>query len=518
MSIAVVCACGKSMRAPAEWAGRDAKCPGCGQAVHIPGNGKATATAPVRANNPPVTPCPACGKPLLVPPGMAGKLVACPACGGHVKLPGKPADVTAKAPAFTVPAPRPKSKSQLHRQPAKVATFEMDGDDDDFDDDDLGSARRGKKRKAGKKQKAGSGRLLLWCALGGGGFVALLLLVVLIVLLGGGGGSPVLAMVPADVEAFGMVRVGNLLRTPSGQKLRKMAIDLQKDDNAAKEIDNYQDMVIFNRNGRGPLIIASTSSPVDAAVSEKQLVNSHTRKQLEGKTFFAPNNAAQLGIFLHGPRIAILGAEADIVDYLKQPPAPAGPMAPMLRAAGSDSSMIFVAFQGSLLRNAPMGPMGPMALMGGVPEFQQGRFTLNDGTRMAGNLALDFADAAKAATAKDNLDKMLDMARKTVPMQMKMMPGPMAGLVEKTLAKATPALSGTTVNVPIDIEMSMGDLVEKMQPMFAMMAMMGGGMGPGFGPGPGMGPGPGPGFGPGPGARPGPGFPQPKMPGKNKRP
>ena len=44
MSIPVVCSCGKSMRAPAEWAGRDAKCPGCGQPVHIPGHGAAAAT------------------------------------------------------------------------------------------------------------------------------------------------------------------------------------------------------------------------------------------------------------------------------------------------------------------------------------------------------------------------------------------------------------------------------------------------------------------------------------------
>ena len=103
MSIPVVCSCGKSMRAPAEWAGRDAKCPGCGQPVHIPGHGAAAATAPVKTSNPPVTPCPECGKPLLVPPGMAGKLVACPACGGHVKLPGKPAGVTAKAPRSRSP-------------------------------------------------------------------------------------------------------------------------------------------------------------------------------------------------------------------------------------------------------------------------------------------------------------------------------------------------------------------------------------------------------------------------------
>ena len=73
------------------------------------------------------------------------------------------------------------------------------------------------------------------------------LIVAIVLLVGrGGGGSPVLAMVPADVDAFGMVRFGTLIRTPSGQKLRKMALDFQKDDNIAKEIDNYQDMVMFD--------------------------------------------------------------------------------------------------------------------------------------------------------------------------------------------------------------------------------------------------------------------------------
>ena len=94
--------------------------------------------------------------------------------------------------------------------------------------------------------------------------------------------------------------------------------------------------------------------PVDPAESAKHLVNTHKQKQLEGKVFFAPNNRSQPGIFLHGPRIEILGDEADIVDYLKQPPAPAGPMASMIQAAGSDGSMIFVAFRAQQFAKGPV--------------------------------------------------------------------------------------------------------------------------------------------------------------------
>ena len=153
----------------------------------------------------------------------------------------------------------------------------------------------------------------------------------------------------------------------------------------------------------------------------------------------------------------------------------------MIQAAGSDGSMIFVAFRAPAMRKGA-GPMGPM-MMGVMPDFETGRFTMNDGTRMVGNLALDFADAAKAATAKDNLDKMLDAARLMVPMQANMMPGAdgRPGREDARQGEARPFRSDR--QLPIEIEMSMGDLVEKVQPMMAMLAMggMGGMGGGGFG-------------------------------------
>ncbi len=482
MSIPVVCSCGKAMRAPDDWAGRDAKCPGCGQAVHIPGSGTAAATAPVKTGNPPVVPCPECGKPLMVPPGMAGKLVACPACGGHVRLPGKPAGVTAKAPKVTVPAmtapgPRSESKPKSRKTAPAVATFEMDDPADDYDEDeeDSRAARRGKKRRSASQVKAGSRNLLLLCLLGGGGVLLVVgAIVAMLFLFGGGSGGSLIAMVPADVDAFGVIRVATLLRTPSGQKLRKLALDLQKDLNA-KDLDNFQELVVFNRTGHGPVVIISTLVPTDVAITEKETAATHTKGLRDGKVYFAPKDPTQLGILFHQPRLLIMGVESDFADYLKQPPATAGPMAPTLRAAASDGSMIYFATHGAAFRKngGAMGAMGPM----GVPDADFTRVTINDGTRIVGNVSLDFSDADKATKAKTSLDGSLSLLRMTIPMQAKNMPPPMGDLVEKTLAKAVPTVSGSTVSVPVEIDMSMGDLAEKVQPMIAMMLMAGGGMG-----------------------------------------
>ena len=294
MSIPIVCPCGKAMRAPAEWAGRNAKCPGCGQPVHIPGPGLAT-TPPVRTNNPPVTPCPDCGKPLLVPPGMAGKLVACPACGGHIKLGGKSAGVMAKAPKVTVPsapppAPRPKSKSQLHRQPVKVATFEMDDDDDLDDEDEPRQSRRGKKRKRSKKKKSSSA-LLLVCGLGGGGALLLIGLIVGLVLVLRGGGTPTgpLALVPPDAVGFALIRMGEFQKTPSAEALRKLG-GVDKDGKFGIAPDDVRDLVvIFSTKGmiggEPPIVAVSTSKPISVAVIEaSDMGKTMTKKTVGAKT------------------------------------------------------------------------------------------------------------------------------------------------------------------------------------------------------------------------------------------
>ena len=217
MAIHVTCSCGKSMRAPVEWAGHNAKCPGCGQTIHIPGHGPAP-SAPPSTDKIPVAPCPACGKPLMVPPGMAGKLVACPACGSHVTLPGpgKPAaGVTARAPAATVPMAPSKAPSKSPSRKAKEQPVEFEMDDGE---EDRRPSRPEKKRKPRPKAKSSGSLLVLVAGLGCGGLLLLVVIVgaLMLFLFRGGSGGELLAMVPADVDGFARVRLSDFLKTSSG--------------------------------------------------------------------------------------------------------------------------------------------------------------------------------------------------------------------------------------------------------------------------------------------------------------
>lgn len=527
MSIPVVCSCGKSMRAPAEWAGRDAKCPGCGQAVHIPGHGTAAAMAPVKTSNPPVTPCPGCGKPLLVPPGMAGKLVACPACGGHVRLPGKPVGVTAKAPKVTVPAapapaPRPKSKPQMKPKPATVATFEMDDPDDDFEeeDDHYRESRRGKKRTSARKKKAGSGRLLLLCGLGGGGALLVVGLIVgLIFLLPGRAPAGPLALVPSDAAAFMLVRMGDFGKTASADTIRKLGGE--KDGKFGIAFDEVREVVIiFSTKSfkqlEKPIVALSTSKPISvAAIQASEAGKDLTKKEVGGKTLLVSAQPNQPSMLVHGSNMLLVGDEAAITALSANPPkGEAGPLTPKLRAAAASSDMLFFGYQVPPELAQMAGPMG--GPMGGgmgmklsfISDVKSGELSLREDRTIHGRLTLDFADAAKASKAKDDLDATLGMARMMMPAMKGQMPGinpKMMALAEKALDKARPVAAGNSVEIPLEYETTIGELIDQAKPMMGMF-------GPGMGgmPGPGMG-------GMPPGPRPGPAVPQPKNPGKNKR-
>lgn len=78
------CACGKTLKVPDTMAGKQARCPGCGNVFTVP------------AANVPIAPpaggkifitC-ACGKRLAAPPGAVDRQVRCPGCGAAVPVPG----------------------------------------------------------------------------------------------------------------------------------------------------------------------------------------------------------------------------------------------------------------------------------------------------------------------------------------------------------------------------------------------------------------------------------------------
>jgi hypothetical protein len=530
MTIAVICSCGKSMRAPAEWAGRAAKCPGCGQAVHIPGPaGHGAAPAPVRNGNPPVVPCPSCGKPLMVPPGMAGKLVACPACGGHVTLPGKPAGVTAKAPRMTVPATapapagRPKSKPpQPARKPAKLATFEPDDGDADFeyDEDDEGDrrpARRGKKNTRGKKSKAGINPVVLWGGIGGAAVLVLGLAVGLVMAFRGGGSpSGALALVPADSVGFMLVRAGDFNKTPSADTIRKM-VGVENEAKFGIPISDIRDVVLIvtakSMKPTGlPIVAISTAKPISIdAIAASELGKPLTKKEVGGKTLFAGGQANPQSMLLHEPNMLLMGDEADITALSAAPPKAdvTGLLTPKLRAAAAGSDMFFFGYQVSPEMRQMAGPMGAGGMPGFkltfVNEVQGGFVAMTEDKTIHGRLSLEFVDGAKAGKAKEELDATLGMVRTMMLPNMKGMPGMnprLMTIAEKAIEKARPFVTGNSVEIPLEYETTIGELIDQAKPMMGMF-------GPGMG-GPGMGAMPGPPPGPPP-------FPQPQPPLRKKR-
>jgi hypothetical protein len=444
----------------------------------------------------------------MIPPGLAGQRVACPQCGTHVQLPGGPAARRPASAAVSSRAPAPKAQhAAASFEPVgggKSATFELDMDDDPEDDD------RPRRRK---KSKQGSSRMLLYAALGGGGLVVVLLLVTLLLLLGGGGGggrgSSLAHMVPADATTFVAFQSSDFWKSPSGQKVKK-AIGPEFDkgnDEFRKKIglgmDEVREMLAVMPKGPGSgkpdLIFVATEKPVDlAALQAGDIGKQRQKKDVGGKTLLAVQDPPNASVLVHASNILIVGDEAALTDFAKKPPAAEGPLAPAIRAAKSQRSLFFVGFQvpPELAQMAKAGPPVPMMKLDFVNDLKGGHVALSEGASLSASLGLYYPDAAKAKKAKEDIDSLLGVARMTMVPQMKGMPMPgMAenvALFEKALNRMRPTVSGTMVEVPIELDTTIGDMVEKFQPM---MQQFGGGF-PGLG-----GPGPMPKPGPAPGPR-----------------
>lgn len=93
MPIPVRCACGKSIAAPDNLAGRTVKCPACSKPLEIPGKSpaedqtKPTASSQPSKAAPPLYLTCECGRKVTAPANLAGKAVQCPTCRQLIKVP-----------------------------------------------------------------------------------------------------------------------------------------------------------------------------------------------------------------------------------------------------------------------------------------------------------------------------------------------------------------------------------------------------------------------------------------------
>lgn len=112
MSIRFQHRCGHTVKAPAEMAGKKAKCPHCGEQLVVPSGEERPQTAgePIRVA------CASCGSKLRVPAAARGTSGECPKCGATVSVPARPEGEAEAGPAHEPLAhneqPRPDAREQ----------------------------------------------------------------------------------------------------------------------------------------------------------------------------------------------------------------------------------------------------------------------------------------------------------------------------------------------------------------------------------------------------------------------
>lgn len=95
-AIRTACACGKDVAVPRQYAGRTIRCASCGQHVVIPHKSDFFGPAAEPARTPPrrdlsIRFACACGRKIKAPAQYAGKTGKCPQCGSRVRIPAIPA-------------------------------------------------------------------------------------------------------------------------------------------------------------------------------------------------------------------------------------------------------------------------------------------------------------------------------------------------------------------------------------------------------------------------------------------
>ncbi len=360
MSIAFTCPCGKPLRAAAEYAGRGVKCPNCGKTLTIPSrSGDPVRVAAARSDSRPAAPAPAdgyirfncaCGKAMQAKAQYAGRLARCPGCGDNVFIPkdgaddriraGKPSSLASRTPLPPKKAPPP--ADDFDEEPDFDEVDEVDEAEDleeapeerpsrrkapkaraDEDDD----RPRPKKKPTKKKGKKGSGGL--WLVLG-------LAAVLLLLLAGGGGvfwwwvtseGPPLgddLTLVPGDAQMFFTARMAEAMSHPVLKQRYDQLAPAQKVMLANAEIlfglpaTEMERVTLVAPDAKGELgwLIVTASKPYDRAGLLKKLGNDARRVRYEGRSYYVTPGGVDAVCF-SGTRTFVVGREVGVKRCLE---------------------------------------------------------------------------------------------------------------------------------------------------------------------------------------------------------
>lgn len=512
MSIAFRCGCGRSLRAPAEMAGKKTKCPGCGKVVAIPaGNGEVAAGAPPQkaaAGTSPVVTC-KCGKKIATKAEWAGKVIKCPGCGEKVKVPG------GAATAVQAAAPKP-AAAVAKSTTSKKRSRDDDDEDEDFDEDE--EEERPKKKK--KKKKKGSP--VLWYALGGGGLLLVLIIVGIFMFMGRRSPPPqakakqpapasapaptpeapppppagpsLVEFLPADAFAFLHTREGALMKSPSGKKLRALAP--KEAEQAGAEIysklgigrdDAVESALILMNAPNGPdvvdssyVLMASTKpfklDALEAGFQVGPVPVKFTKKELNGKPAYVlplkelklpvplPDENMAIAAHLLNPNVLIVSTENGMNSWLGREVAKDGPLADSVKTVAAEPTFFFLAMrmpeQVNQFRDSPEAEQVKALL-----EANQLQLSLQEDKTIRLGLRLKFPDAEKATKGKETIENLLGGVRLMAGGFKKGLPPGGDKIVDAALASIKPTANADTVDVPVQINTTIGELAELSKPM-----------------------------------------------------
>ena len=293
--------------------------------------------------------------------------------------------------------------------------------------------------------------------------------------------SAALEWVSAKGTAFVAIRLGDFMNTPGGQKLLKRVRAMPDnklemlDKLSGLEVENLREIIAVMAEppaGDAPpdkgYLIVSTSKPADMEKIEKTAEEMMAvKKEINGKVAWVIEADPKKPTFhLVTPELAIFGPEDVLTPLLTEPVSKEGPLAAAIAAASGDRSQIFAGF----VIPAEVAAMGREKLEGpleGVKpllEASEGSLTVHSDKALQVLAKLKFPDPEKAEEAKKAVDGLLGFAGLMLPgMKQKLDPAQMKTyqLAEAALKSIRPTVAGDTVSIPVKVDASLDELVEK---------------------------------------------------------
>lgn len=498
MPIMINCTCGKALRAPDAFAGKRVKCPACGSQVTVPdaAPAKAAAAAPRPARTPtaPANAAPElvrfsceCGKAMQAKAEYGGRLARCPACGENVLIPSangspdtrlradRPTPVPKKTPAPPPPEEDEEDIPELEEvaereddfeeeRPSKRRAAARNGDADfEGEEEDERPRKRGS-RSVKVQKKSGA---LLWISLS----------VAAVLLLGGGtalawiflknssGAVDDLAFVPGNVQGIVSLRLGEAGATPLGKQLVDQLPPAAKAQlntgMGLAEVDRMT-MVFFNVQtnlaadpSEAFWIVLLASQPMSKDAVFKGAGDTFAeQKTNDGKVYYIPSNPNNQSLWFVSDRIVIAGKPAALQRAMHLPPSPAsGPLDDAIKEIRSKQHQIVAAFAPSPeMAPRPDAPAAPfMKPFQPLLETTLVKLTADLDQGISSELTLKFASEDKAKAAKTAADQLKAL--------MALMPGAPPGAKSDPTAPLKDALknlaveqSGSSISTKVSLD------------------------------------------------------------------